>query len=341
MPASANRLDGTAVPADWLGAVLARCRRHSRPEGSAVRGFPARGWTGDPRRSHMPESHASLGDHLEQLLQAEKFPPSADFVAAAQVSDPAVYEQAAADPVAWWATQARERLHWDTPFSSVLDDSNPPFYTWFADGTLNVSYNCLDRHVLAGRGDRVAFYWRGEEGEERDVTYAGLLDDVQRLANALKAQGVRKGDVVGVYLPMIPEVVVAMLACARIGAPHTVVFGGFAPTAVRERLEVSRAKALIVADGARRKGKLIPVKQQVDEVISDLSDLETVVVVRSTGADCVMRPGRDMWFDDLIASADPVCPAEPMEAEHPLFLLYSSGSTAKPKGILHTTGGYL
>jgi acetyl-CoA synthetase len=168
-----------------------------------------------------------------------------------------------------------------------------------------------------------------------------LLNDVQRLANALKAQGVRKGDVVGIYLPMIPEVVVAMLACARIGAPHTVVFGGFAPTAVRERLEVFRAKALIVADGARRKGRLIPVKQQVDDVISDLPDLETVVVVRSTGADCVMRPGRDLWFDDLIASAGPVCPALAMEAEHPLFLLYSSGSTAKPKGILHTTGGYL
>ena len=223
----------------------------------------------------------------------------------------------------------------------MLDDSNPPFYTWFADGTINVSYNCLDRHVLAGRGDRVAFHWRGEEGEERDLTYAELLDDVQRLANALKAQGIRKGDVVGIYLPMIPEVVVAMLACARIGAPHTVVFGGFAPTAVRERMEVSRAKALIIPDGSRRKGKFIPVKQQVDAVISGLPDLETVVVVRSTGADCVMRPGRDVWFDDLIASADPVCPAEPMEAEHPLFLLYSSGSTAKPKGILHTTGGYL
>ena len=175
----------------------------------------------------MPDSHASLGDRLEQLLQVEKFPPPADFAARAQVSDPAVYEQAAADPVAWWATQARERLHWDTPFSSVLDDSNPPFYTWFADGAINVSYNCLDRHVLAGRGDRVAFYWRGEEGEERELTYAELLGDVQRLANALKAQGVRKGDVVGIYLPMIPEVVVAMLACARIGAPHTVVFGGF------------------------------------------------------------------------------------------------------------------
>src|SRR6516162_3592245 len=209
----------------------------------------------------MPDSHASLGDRLEQLLQVEKFPPPADFAAAAQVSDPAVFEQAAADPAAWWAAQARERLHWDTPFSSVLDDSNAPFYTWFADGTINASYNCLDRHVLAGRGDRVAFHWRGEEGEERDVTYAELLDDVQRLASALKAQGVRKGDVVGIYLPMIPEVVVAMLACARIGAPHTVVFGGFAPTAVRERMEVSRAVALITADGARRRGHTAPVKQ--------------------------------------------------------------------------------
>ena len=289
----------------------------------------------------MPDPYASLGDRLTELLQVEKFPPSAGFAATAQVRDAAVYEQAADDPAAWWATQARERLHWDRPFTSVLDDRNPPFYTWFDDGTINASYNCLDRHVLAGRGDRVAFHWRGEEGEERDLTYAGLLDDVQRLANALKARGVEKGDVVAIYLPMIPEVVVAMLACARIGAPHTVVFGGFAPTAVRERMEVSRAKALITADGARRKGKQSPVKQLVDEAIADLPDLETVVVVRATGAECVMQPGRDVWFDDLIAGADPVCPAEPMEAEHPLFLLYSSGSTAKPKGILHTTGGYL
>src|SRR6516162_5509444 len=294
-----------------------------------------------PGGAHMTDPHSPLGDRLENLLQVEKFLPSAGFADRARVTNLAVYEQAAAAPEAWWATQARERLHWSTPFSSVLDDGNPPFYTWFADGTINASYNCLDRHVLTGHGDRVAFHWRGEEGEERDLTYGELLDDVQRLANALKAQGVRKGDVVGIYLPMIPEVVVAMLACARIGAPHTVVFGGFAPTAVRERLAVSRAKALILADGARRKGKLLPVKQEVDKVISDLPDLETVVVVRSAGAECTMRPGRDLWFDDLIATADPVCPAEPMEAEHPLFLLYSSGSTAEPKGILHTTGGYL
>ena len=234
-----------------------------------------------------------------------------------------------------------DRLDWQTPFSQVLDDSNPPFYTWFADGALNASYNCLDRHVNAGHGDRVAFHWHGEEGEERSLTYAQILADVQRLANALKSQGVRKGDVVGIYLPMIPEVVVAMLACARIGAPHNVVFGGFAPSAVRERMEVSEAKALITTDGARRRGKTAPIKEAVDDVIDGLDTLQTVVVVRSTGIPCPMRDGRDHWYDELLAAADPDCPAEPMEAEHPLFLLYSSGSTAKPKGIVHTTGGYL
>ena len=201
---------------------------------------------------------------LEELLHDADFPPPAGFAAQAKVADPAVYEQAAADSPAWWAGQARQRLDWDTPFSEVLDDSNPPFYRWFADGTLNVSHNCLDRHVQAGHGDRVAFHWYGEEGEQRELTYAGLLADVQRLANGLKARGVRKGDIVGIYLPMIPEVVVAMLACARIGAPHNVVFGGFAPSAVRERLEVSCAKALITADGARRKGKTVPVKTAID-----------------------------------------------------------------------------
>jgi acetyl-CoA synthetase len=289
----------------------------------------------------MPHTHSSVTGRVEQLLGQERFPPQQEFTAMATENDRTVYERAAADPAGWWAEQARDRLDWDKPFTTALDDTNPPFYTWFADGTINASYNCLDRHVLAGRGGRVAFHWRGEEGEERDLTYAGLLADVQRLANALKARGVQKGDVVGIYLPMIPEVVVAMLACARIGAPHTVVFGGFAATAVRDRLEVSRAKALITVDGARRKGRTAPVKQQVDDVIGNLPDLETVVVVRSTGAECAMRPGRDVWYGDLLAAADPVCPAEPMAAEHPLFLLYSSGSTAKPKGIVHTTGGYL
>ncbi len=283
----------------------------------------------------MPATPAE--ERLEQLLQAPDFAPPAEFAAQAEVADAAVYEQAAADPQAWWAGQARQRLDWGTPFAEVLDDSNPPFYRWFADGTLNVSYNCLDRHVQAGHGDRVAFHWHGEEGEQRDLTYAGLLTDVQRLANGLKARGVKKGDVVGIYLPMIPEVVVAMLACARIGAPHTVVFGGFSPSSVRERLEVSSAKVLITADGARRKGKTAPVKTAVDGAVDGLATLETIIVVRSAGSPCPMRPGRDLWYHDLLAGADPRCPAEPMEAEHPLFLLYSSGSTAKPKGIVHTT----
>jgi acetyl-CoA synthetase len=280
-------------------------------------------------------------DRIELLLATPDFPPSAAFAAQAEVADAAIYERAAVDPDTWWADQARQRLDWDTPFTEVLDDSDAPFYRWFADGTLNVSYNCLDRHVEAGLGDRVAFHWHGEEGEQRDLTYAELLADVQRLANGLKARGVGKGDVVGIYLPMIPEVVVAMLACARIGAPHNVVFGGFSPTAVRERLEVSAAKALITADGGRRKGKTVPVKQAVDEAVDDLASLQTIVVVRSADAPCPMRAGRDVWYHDLLAGADPHCPAEPMEAEHPLFLLYSSGSTAKPKGIVHTTGGYL
>jgi acetyl-CoA synthetase len=289
----------------------------------------------------MPSTQPPVEERLEQLLRVAEFAPPPEFATHAQVRDQAVYEKAAGDGPAWWAGQARQRLVWDTPFSSVLDDSSPPFYTWFADGELNASYNCLDRHVLAGHGDRVAFHWRGEEGEERDITYAQLLADVQRLANGLKARGVRKGDVVGIYLPMVPEVVVAMLACARIGAPHNVIFGGFAPGSVRERLEVSDAKALITADGARRKGRTAGVKAGVDGAIDGLPALETVVVVRATGSDCPMTAGRDVWYDELLAGADPYCPAEPMEAEHPLFLLYSSGSTAKPKGIVHTTGGYL
>ena len=286
-------------------------------------------------------THQTTPDQrLEDLLEIERFEPPAEFVQTAGIVDDRVYDEAA-DAPSWWAAQARSRLSWDVPFATGLDDSKAPFFTWFADGKLNASYNCLDRHVLAGRGDKVAFHWHGEDGEQRALTYADLLADVQRLANVLLARGVRKGDVVGIYLPMIPEVVVAMLACARIGAPHTVVFGGFAPSSVAERLAVSNAAALITVDGARRKGKTSAIKESVDEHITGLADLHTVVVVRSTGTESPMQDGRDIWYDDALATADPVCPAEPMDAEHPLFLLYSSGSTAKPKGILHTTGGYL
>jgi acetyl-CoA synthetase len=283
---------------------------------------------------------SELERRLEELLGQERFAPPSSFFTEGPFRDPAVHADAERDPDAFWAEQAR-RLHWDVPFTTVLDDSDPPFYRWFTDGRLNVSYNCLDRHVNAGRGHRVAFQWAGEEGEERAITYAQLLSDVQRLANALKHLGVGRGDVVGIYLPMIPEVVVAMLACARIGAPHNVVFGGFAAEAVKERMEVSNAKALITVDGARRKGKTVPVKPAVDDTMDALPSLEHIVVVRHTGIDVAMREGRDVFYDELMSRADPVCPPEPMDAEHPLFILYSSGSTAKPKGIVHTSGGYL
>src|SRR5271165_6616902 len=290
-------------------------------------------------QSHGPAGEA-LDRELAGLLAVERFEPPDGFREHALLGDPAVYEQAASDRQAWWADQARE-LHWFEQWSTVLDDSDPPFYKWFVGGTLNASYNCLDRHVLAGRGDRVALHWRGEEGEERDITYAELLAEVERLANALKDLGVRKGDVVGIYLPMIPEVVVSMLACARIGAPHNVVFGGFSAEAVRERMEFSEARLLITADGAARKGKTAPVKDRVDEAMGDLATLGRIVVVRSKGAPCQMKEGRDVFYDEILAAAEPTCPPEPLDSEHPLFILYTSGSTAKPKGILHTTGGYL
>ncbi len=289
-------------------------------------------------------SGEELDDRLASLLEVERFDPPAAFAENALLSDPEVYERAAADPQAWWAGQA-ERLDWFQKWTRVLDDDDPPFYKWFTGGTLNVSYNCLDRHVIAGRGERVAFHWRGEEGQERDITYAQLLAEVERCASALKDLGVRSGDVVGIYLPMIPEVVVAMLACARIGAPHNVVFGGFSAEAVRERMEFSEAKVLITVDGAARKGKTAPVKDRVDEVMGDLETLEKIVVVRSKGTPCEMREGRDVFYEDILAAAagraGSSCPAEPLDAEHPLYILYTSGSTAKPKGILHTTGGYL
>jgi acetyl-CoA synthetase len=282
-----------------------------------------------------------LEEELNALLDVERFDPSSESRERALLSDPAVYEQANADPQAWWLKQATELLDWAKPPSEALDESNPPFYKWFADGELNVSANCLDRHVEAGRGGRVAYHWRGEEGEEREVTYAELLADTQRFANALRDHGIEKGDVVGIYLPMIPQVVVAMLACARIGAVHNVVFGGFSAEAVRERMEFSEAKALITVDGARRKGKTAPVKAKVDEVMGDVGSIETIFVVKHTGEACEMREDRDVWFEDAMAAAAAECPAEPMNAEDPLYILYTSGSTAKPKGILHTTGGYL
>ncbi len=252
-----------------------------------------------------------------------------------------MYDEAARDPEAWWAKQARALDWFVEPWDQVLDDSNPPFYNWFTGGKLNASHNCLDRHVEAGLGDRVAYHWRGEEGEERDVTYADLLRDTKRLANVLKDRGVEAGDVVGIFLPMIPEVVVAMLACARVGAPHNVVFGGFSPESVKERMEFSEAKALITVDarapqgqGGRdqARGGRVPRGRALDR------DRDRGPPHRRRGGDeggarPVLRRGDRGRLQD--------CPPAELDAEHPLFVLYTSGSTAKPKGIQHTTGGYL
>ena len=213
------------------------------------------------------------------MLDIESFDPPAEFTERALLSDPSVYETAEADWKGWWTEQAKT-LHWFKEPTTDVDESDPPFYKWFADGTINASYNCLDRHVEAGNGDRVAYHWHGEEGETKSVTYAELHADVQKLANALKDLGIEKGDIVGIYLPMIPEVAVAMLACARIGAPHNVVFGGFSADSVKERMEFSEAKALITVDGARRKGKTAPIKSAVDAVMGDLDTLEHIVVVQ-------------------------------------------------------------
>jgi acetyl-CoA synthetase len=285
-------------------------------------------------------AEATLESQLGELLDQETFSPSSEFESHAVISDRAIHERAAEDPEGFWAEQA-EALDWAQKWDQVLDWSNPPFAKWFDGGKLNVAHNCVDRHVEAGNGDRVAFHWRGEEGEERDITYADLHRDVQKFANALKDRGIEAGDVVGIFLPMIPEVVVAMLACARIGAPHNLVFGGFSAESVKERMAFSEAKALITVDGARRKGKTAPIKQQVDEVMAGLDHIETIIVVQHTQAECSMQEGRDFWWHTLLEAAGDECPAEPFDAEHPLYILYTSGSTAKPKGILHTTGGYL
>lgn len=245
----------------------------------------------------------NLEKRLESMLEIERFPPPEEFRKRALVTDESMYEEAERDLQGFWSRQAEELIDWAESPTQVLDESNAPFYRWFPDGKLNVSHNCLDRHIEAGNGDRIAYHWRGEEGEERDITYAELHRDVQRFANALRDRGIRKGDVVGIFLPMIPEVVVAMLACARIGAPHNVVFGGFSPEAVRERMEFSEAKALITVDGARRKGKTAAIKSAVDGALADAPSIETIFVVRATDTDCEMTEGRDLWFDEAMTSA--------------------------------------
>ncbi len=266
--------------------------------------------------------------------------PPSGFTEQARIREDSVYDEAERDFRSWWAKQAENLLDWVEPWHTVLDDTDAPFYRWFVGGKLNACYNCVDRHVAAGRGERVAFHWRGEK-ETREVTYADLHRDTQRLANVLKARGIGKGDVVAIHLPLVPEAAVAMLACARIGAPHNVVFAGFSAHALREQLVFSEARALITADGVWRDGGAFPLKARINEHVADLDGLGTVVVLRHTGSPAEMCQGRDIWWDEALAAAPPDCPCEPLDAEHPLFTLYTSGSTAKPKVVVHSTGGYL
>ena len=272
--------------------------------------------------------------------EQRKFPPSAEFKAAAIISDQNLYQEGEQDFAEYWARHARELLTWSQPFTKTLE-WDLPYSEWFSDGTLNVSYNCLDRHVIAGRGDKVAFYWEGEPGDSRTITYSQLLGEVQKFANVLKNLGVEKGDRVNIYLPMIPEAAVAMLACARIGAAHSVVFGGFSAQALSDRINDAEAKLLITADGGWRRGEVFPLKSQADEALKTTTTIEHVVVVKRGNNEVSMTPGRDVWYHEAMLTAEAICAAEPMEAEHLLFLLYTSGTTGKPKGIMHTTAGYL
>jgi acetyl-CoA synthetase len=279
-------------------------------------------------------------DAIEALYgENRKFPPPADFQARANVQDDSLYKQGDEDYVAFWAEQAKA-LDWFEPWHTVLE-WEVPFARWFVGGKLNASYNCLDRHVNAGRGDKVAYYFEGEPGDTRTITYKDLLDEVCRCANALKQLGVKRGDRVAIYMPMIPELPVALLACARIGAPHTVVFGGFSAEALRDRILDADARVVITADGGFRRGKPYGLKVQVDNALTECPDVYATLVVRRTEQDVEMQDGRDHWWHDVVASQSTECEPERMDSEDMLYLLYTSGSTGKPKGILHTTGGYM
>ena len=281
-----------------------------------------------------------MADAIEGLLEEDRrFPPPDGWVSRTGVTDEGLRERAADDPEGYWAGEAG-RLDWMRPFTEVLA-WDAPHARWFADGTLNASANCLDRHVAAGLGDRVAYHWEGEPGDTRTLTYADLLAEVGRTANALRALGVRRGDRVAVYLPMIPELPIVMLACARIGAAHSVVFGGFSAAALRQRIEDATCRVLVTADGAHRRGDTFPLKEQADLAVDGDTPVERVLVVRRTGQEVAMRDGRDVWWHDLVPGQDATCAPEEMGAEDLLFLLYTSGTTGRPKGIMHTTGGYL
>ncbi|MFE9326789.1 acetate--CoA ligase [Nocardia sp. NPDC052278] len=268
------------------------------------------------------------------------YPPDAAFAASAN-ADAALYDRAAADRLEFWAEQAR-RLHWHQPWTRVLDWSDAPVAKWFVDGKLNVAYNCVDRHVLDGYGEQVAIHWEGEPGDSRDITYGELLAEVSRAANYFTELGLRTGDRVAIYMPMVPEAIVAMLACARLGLTHSVVFAGFSPTALRQRVDDAGARLVITTDGQWRRGTAAPLKAAVDEALADGEHtVEHVLVVRRTNIEVPWTDGRDLWWHDTVTDASPDHEAQAFDAEHPLFILYTSGTTGKPKGILHTTGGYL
>jgi acetyl-CoA synthetase len=282
---------------------------------------------------------------IESILQEKRlFPPSAEFSQKARIKSledyRALYDRAKADPEKFWAELAEQELHWFQKWDTVLDWSNPPFAKWFVNGKINLSYNCLDRH-LATKGNKPAIVWEGEPGDSKTLTYAELHQEVCKFANVLKGLGVKKGDRIGIYMPMVPEAAIAMLACARIGAPHSVVFGGFSAEALRDRLIDAEAKVVITADGGWRKDAIVPLKTQVDKALSEgTTSVETVMVVKRTEQEIPMDGTRDRWWHDLMQDASADCPAEPMDSEDMLFVLYTSGSTGKPKGVVHTTGGY-
>ncbi|HTD81094.1 MAG TPA: AMP-binding protein, partial [Thermoplasmata archaeon] len=280
------------------------------------------------------------GATIDSLLrEKEQYPPPDAFRARARIRDDALYESARKDPEGFWAAQART-LRWSRPWIRVLE-WEPPFAKWFVGGRLNVSVNCLDRHVATARRNQAAIVWEGEPGDRRTLTYHDLWREVNRFANVLKGLGVRKGDRVTIYLPMIPELPVAMLACARIGAVHSVIFGGFSARAIRDRMEDAESRLIVTADGGYRRGNPLPLKKTVDEALAGLDFVRDAVVVRRAGIDVPMREGRDHWWHDLMGTAEAENEPEAMDASDPLFILYTSGTTGKPKGVQHSTGGYL
>ena len=276
----------------------------------------------------------------DYYIEDRTFPPSETFRNDALIADRSLYEEAQEDRLGFWARQARELVTWFEDFETVLE-WDLPFAKWFVEGKLNISYNCLDRHVEAGRGDKIAFYWEGEPGDTRTITYNELLEEVSKFANVLKSLGITKGDRVCIYMPMIPELPVAMLACARIGAPHSIVFGGFSADSLSDRIDDADAKLLITSDGGYRRGEPFPLKDTADASVAATSTVENVIVVQRTGQNVEWDQTTDHWYHELMESASSDCPPEHLNSEDLLYLLYTSGTTAKPKGIMHTTGGYL